>query len=163
MIQLVVTFFHAGRLRPAPGTWGSLAALPAALLLHMAGGPLFLVAATVIAFFLGTWATERYLKDTGTHDPSEVVIDEVVGQWIALFPVSLGASHAGAEITQLWPGILAAFLFFRAFDIWKPGPIGWCERLPGAWGVMMDDVAAGWIASLCVAVSAFVFHELVLR
>lgn len=158
MTRLIATFFYSGHLRPAPGTWGSLAGLIAAMLLHLAGGPLLLVLSTLAMFLLGAWATERHMKETGTHDPGEIVIDEVVGQWLAVLPVSIGASHAGVGITQLWPGLVAAFLLFRAFDIWKPGPIGWCETIPGAWGVMLDDVAAGWIASLCVAIAAFLFH-----
>jgi phosphatidylglycerophosphatase A len=158
MIRLIATFFYAGHLRPAPGTWGSLAGVVAGVLLHEFGGPLLLVIATVALFFVGTWATERHMKATATHDPGEIVVDEVVGQWIAMVPVSIGAAHAGFGIMALWPGLVVAFLAFRAFDIWKPGPIGWCETIPGAWGVMLDDVAAGWIASLCVAVAAFVFH-----
>ncbi len=158
MIRLIVTFFYAGHLRPATGTWGSLAALPAALALHLIGGPLLLVSTTILAFLAGLWATERYIAGAEDHDPSEVVIDEVVGQWIALLPVSLGAAHAGAAVTQLWPGVLAAFLFFRLFDIWKPGPVGLADRMDSALGVMLDDVAAGWIACLCVAVAAFVAH-----
>ncbi len=158
MIRLIVTFFYAGHLRPAPGTWGSLAAIPAAWALHLIGGPLLLVSATILAFLSGLWATERYIAGADDHDPSEIVIDEVVGQWIALLPVSLGAAHAGAAVTQLWPGVLAAFLFFRLFDIWKPGPVGLADRMDNALGVMLDDVAAGWIACLCVAVAAFVAH-----
>lgn len=158
MIRLIATFFYAGHLRPAPGTWGSLAALPTAWIVHELGGPLLLTAATFALFGVGIWVTGRYMADSGTHDPSEVVVDEVVGQWIALLPVSLGAAHAGTDIAQLWPGVAAAFLFFRAFDIWKPGPIGWADRQPGALGVMLDDVIAGWIAGLCVAVTAFAFH-----
>lgn len=107
---------------------------------------------------MGTWAVAHYLEAEGGEDPSEVVIDEVVGQWIALLPASFGASHAGAGALALWPGVLTAFLAFRLFDIWKPGPIALAERAPGAWGVMLDDVVAGWVAALCVAVFAFVFH-----
>jgi phosphatidylglycerophosphatase A len=158
MIRAIATFGFVGHLRPAPGTWGSLAAFPVAWAIHVAGGPWALLAVTVLLFFLGTWASERYMAETGAHDPSEVVVDEVVGQWIALLPVSIGAMHSGAAMVDLWPGILAAFVFFRAFDILKPGPVGWAETLPGGWGVMADDVVAGWIACLCVAVAAFVAH-----
>lgn len=158
MIRIVATFFYVGHIRPAPGTWGSLAALPAAWVLHTIGGPLLLASGTILLFLAGLWAAERYMAETGSHDPSEIVVDEVVGQWIALLPVSLGAVHAGAGVAALWPGVLTAFLAFRLFDIWKPGPVGWADRMDNAWGVMLDDVAAGWIASLCVAVAAFIFH-----
>lgn len=158
MIRAIVTFGFAGHLRPASGTWGSLAALPVAWALHVAGGPLLLLSATVLLFLAGLWATERYLAETGGKDPSEVVIDEAAGQWIALLPVSFGAAHADAGLAALWPGVLTAFLAFRLFDIWKPGPVAWAESAKGARGVMLDDVVAGWIAAMCVAVFAFVYH-----
>ena len=158
MIRAVVTFGYSGLLTPASGTWGSLAAIPVAWAIHALGGPILLVLATVLLFFAGLWATERYLAETGGEDPSEVVVDEAVGQWIALLPVSFGAAHAEAALADLWPGALTAFLAFRLFDILKPGPIALAEKAPGAWGVMLDDVVAGWVAALCVAVLAFVFH-----
>lgn len=158
MIRFIATFGYSGLLRPAPGTWGSAAACLAAWPIHALGGPYLLVTATAALLVAGLWASARYMGKTGTHDPSEITVDEAVGQWIALLPVSFGAAHAGADIVALWPGVLSAFVLFRLFDIWKPGPIGWADRQPGAWGVMLDDVAAGWIASLLVAVFAFVFH-----
>ena len=92
-------------------------------------------------------------------DPSEVVIDELVGQWIALWPLSLGLNHAGVDPWLFpWPGWLGAFLAFRLFDIWKPGPIGWADRQPGATGVMLDDLIAGVAAAVTVAVAAFIAH-----
>lgn len=158
MIRLVATFGLVGLLRPAPGTWGSAAACLAAWPIHALGGPLLLLSAAVLVFLAGLWASERYMAQNGVHDPSEIVVDEVAGQWIALLPVSLGAAQAGAPVAALWPGVVTAFVVFRLLDIWKPGPIGWADRQPGAWGVMLDDVAAGWIAALVVAVAAFVFH-----
>lgn len=158
MTRLIVTVFGAGLLRPAPGTWGSLAALPLAWALHVLGGPLALLVGTGAAFLLGLWATRDYMARTGRHDPSEVVIDELVGQWIALLPVSFGAVHAGADPAALWPGVLSAFVAFRAFDIWKPGPVGWADARDDAFGVMLDDVIAGWLAAMIVAVFAFVWH-----
>lgn len=158
MTRFLATFAYTGLLKPAPGTWGSAAAVLAAWPIHAFGGPLLLVLATIVVILVGLWAARDYMAQTGTHDPSEIVIDEVAGQWIALWPVSLGAAHAGASITALWPGALAAFAFFRLLDIWKPGPIGWADQQPGALGVMLDDIAAGWIAALLVAVFAFVWH-----
>ena len=73
-------------------------------------------------------------------------------------PVSLGAQIAGADFWALWPGVLTAFLAFRLFDIWKPGPVGWADRQPGAFGVMADDLIAGWLAALIVVVFAVVAH-----
>ena len=158
MSKLIATFGYVGLMRPAPGTWGSIAALLLAWPIHLLGGPILLIIVTLAVFGIGLWAARDYMTATGSHDPSEIVVDEAVGQWIALLPVSLGAAHAGASVAVLWPGILTALLAFRALDILKPGPIGWADQQPGAWGVMLDDVIAGWMAALIVAVAAFVFH-----
>ena len=155
---VIATFFGAGLLRPAPGTWGSLAALPVALALHMAGGFPLLAVATVIAFGLGWWATAQVTVGAGDHDPSWIVIDEVAGMWIALWAVSWPAWAHGLAVTALWPGWVAAFLLFRLFDIWKPGPVGWADRKGGPLGVMLDDVVAGVFAGLGVAAMAGLWH-----
>jgi len=158
MSRLIATFFGVGNLRPAPGTWGSLAALPVAYLIHLLGGfPLFAVA-TVAVFAIGWWATTRETQGKAEHDPSEIVIDEVAGQWIALWPVSAGAWHVGADMLALYPGWIMAVALFRLFDIWKPGPVGWADRRPDAFGVMMDDVIAGSMAAVLVALSAALAH-----
>jgi phosphatidylglycerophosphatase A len=156
--HLVATFLHVGHLRPAPGTWGSLAALPVAWALHMAGGPALLALGVLVAFTSGWWATRMETKGKADHDPSEIVIDEVAGQWLAFLPVSIGAAHAGVALTALWPGWITAFLAFRLFDIWKPGPIGWADRRGDALGVMLDDILAGVAAALCVMLGAFLAH-----
>ncbi len=160
MTRLIATFFYVGYLKPAPGTWGSIAALPAAWALHALGGPWVLILATFGIAGLGWWAASIEIAEMAGHDPSEIVIDEVVGQWIALWPVSLGAAMAGQGFVDLWPGILTAFLAFRAFDVWKPGPVGFADRMETPLGVMLDDIIAGWLAALVVAVAAFVAHGL---
>jgi len=115
------------------------------------------LAALVAVIALGTWATTELTR--GAHDdPSWIVIDEVAGQWVALLPVTFGAWWVGAEITALWPGWLAAFLLFRAFDIWKPGPVGRADRLQTPWGVMLDDLIAGAMAALGVILLAALAH-----
>lgn len=158
MRRMVLSFFFAGYLKPAPGTWGSLAALPAAWILTALGGPVLLIAATLAAYFGGVAATKAETAATNTHDPGWIVIDEVVGQWIALLPVAIGAWHVGRDPLALWPGIVAAFLFFRLFDIWKPGPVGKADARDDATGVMLDDVWAGLFAAICVIVLAVVAH-----
>ena len=154
----IATVAGTGHLRPAPGTWGSLAALPLAAALHLLGGPWLLTLAAAAGFAAGLWATGEVTRGAGDHDPSHVVIDEVVGQWIALLPISFGAWHVGASIFALWPGWIAAFLLFRAFDILKPGPVGWADRRHDALGVMLDDVIAGALAAICVILLAAVAH-----
>jgi phosphatidylglycerophosphatase A len=158
MTRMIATLAGIGYLRPASGTWGSLAALPLAWALHQIGGFWLLAAATLAVAAIGWWAVAREIAGSDIKDPSEIVIDEVAGQWIALWPVSFGAVFAGAEVLALWPGIVTAFLAFRLFDIWKPGPVGWADRQDGAMGVMADDLIAGWLAALVVAVAAVVAH-----
>lgn len=158
MSKLIATVCGVGYLRPAPGTWGSLAGVILALALHTFGGFTLLAIATIAVFFVGWWATASMTSGTENHDPSEVVIDEVVGQWIALWVVSYGATRMGALALALYPGWIAAFLLFRLFDIWKPGPVGWADRRNDAFGVMMDDVIAGVLAALVTGLLAALYH-----
>ena len=158
MSRLIGTFFGVGYLPWAPGTWGTAAALPVAYVLFLVGGFPALAIATVGATLLGWWATAEMTRGRDNHDPSEVVIDEVVGMWITLWPVFIGASHAGVDALQLWPGWLAGFVLFRIFDINKFGPIGWADRLDTPLGVMLDDVFAGIAAAICVGVLAWISH-----
>ena len=129
MTRIIATFLYVGHLRPAPGTWGTLAALAPAYALMALGGPWALVAGTVAAVAVGLWATGAEVARTGVSDPPEIVIDEVAGMWLALWPVAFGARMAGEEPAALWPGWLAAFVLFRLFDILKPGPVGWADRM----------------------------------
>lgn len=158
MTHLIATFFYVGHMRPAPGTWGSLAALPAALIIYLIAGPWGLVLGAVLAYVLGVWATGVETRGKDDHDPSEIVIDEVCGQWIALLPIAFGAANAGVSITALWPGWIAAFALFRLFDITKWGPIGWADRMHGPTGVMLDDVIAGVFAAIGVLLLAGLAH-----
>lgn len=156
--HLVATFGGVGTVRSAPGTWGSLAALPAAWVLHALGSSWLVAAGILVAFAAGIWATKREAAETGLHDPQHVVIDEVAGQWTALLPVLVGADHAGVDVLALWPGWIAAFVFFRLFDIWKPGPVGWADRRDDSMGVMLDDIVAGVMAAVVVVALAAAYH-----
>ncbi|MGR3713660.1 MAG: phosphatidylglycerophosphatase A family protein [Shimia sp.] len=158
MSKMIATMLGLGHISSMPGTLGSAAALPLAVIIHMAGGFYALLIATIIMFFLGWWATEVQVATRPGEDPSEIIIDELVGQWIALWVVSFGASHAGVSILKLWPGILAAFLFFRLFDITKWGIVGWADRRHDSLGIMLDDVFAGLQAMICVALLGYLWH-----
>ena len=152
LAQIIGTVGGVGYLRPASGTWGSLAALPLAWLVYVVGGVWLVVVLGAALFAAGVWATAEMTRGSDNHDPSEVVMDEVVGQWIALMAISYPSWSMGIDITRLWPGWIAGFLLFRLFDITKPGPIGWADRkLPGAAGVMMDDLLAGMAAAALLA------------
>lgn len=157
--HLIATFGGVGLLRPAPGTWGSLAALPVGYILHGLGGFPLLFIATALVTGVGIWACIQEHAATGLHDASEIVIDEVAGQWIALWPLSLGLWHAGVDPWMFpYPGWIGAFVMFRLFDIWKPGPVGWADRKNAPAWVMVDDLIAGFFAALAVAIAAGVAH-----
>ncbi|QYK40200.1 MAG: phosphatidylglycerophosphatase A [Paracoccaceae bacterium] len=158
MIRAITTFGYVGLLRPAPGTWGSLAALPLGLVIARFGGFPGLVAATVAVTALGLWACGVALRNRPGEDPAEIVIDEVAGMWMTLcFPAyafwSMG--HAG---WMPWPAWLAGLALFRLFDIWKPGPVGQADRRGDPAGVMLDDLWAGVFAGCGVVVLGGLWH-----
>jgi phosphatidylglycerophosphatase A len=137
---LIATWFGCGYVPIGPGTAGSLAALIIAIVLHVAyglGRGAFVVL-TLILLLPGIWAADVFAKRIGQKDPSVVVIDEVLGQWLTL---------AGAA-TLNWKSWLAAFALFRLFDIWKPPPVRQIEALPGGIGIVADDLMAGLYGAL---------------
>lgn len=156
--ELIGTVGGVGNLRPAPGTWGSLAGLVLAYVLYVLGGLWVFVLAIPLVFAAGWWATIRMTKGAENHDPSEIVVDEVAGQWVALLPVIIGAAHVGVPVLSLWPGWIVAFFGFRLFDILKPGPVGWADRRDDPLGVMLDDVIAGLLAAVVVALAGILYH-----
>ena len=175
---LVVTFFGSGMSPKAPGTMGSLAAAivayPMAVLAsHLFNGKeslplplhisktqsefpinLFFLTAALIVFFAAIPFVKKAMKDTGTEDPGWIVIDEVCGIFMALafFPTDIIVAH---------PWFLAiAFGLFRFFDILKPLGIHKMEKLPGAWGVMADDLLGGVYSGILLWLSAVGIYAL---
>ena len=146
MSHLIATFFYIGHLRPAPGTWGSLAALLLGYVIVQTAGVLGLCMGIMITCIIGWWATAAQTKDKDDHDPSEIVIDEVAGQWIAILPIAMWP-HA-YEIS-IWYWFLA-FAGFRMFDIIKPGLVGWADRQVSPIGVMLDDIIAGLMTAAAI-------------
>lgn len=145
--KIIATGFGSGYSPLAPGTAGALVACGMLLGLHAVlpgqfsgGWPQvhWLLLLTAIFFFLGVKSANVLEKEWG-HDPSRIVVDEMVGVWIAM----LGVPFSGANLAL-------AFILFRVFDIWKPLGIKKMERLKGGWGVMMDDVLAGVYSALLV-------------
>ena len=135
--QLLATGFGVGLLPKAPGTWGSLFALPAAWGIAAAAGQSGLALAAAGVFVLGIWAAGACVEKQGIQDPSPVVIDEIAGQWAALLLVPVDFIHYGV-----------GFVLFRAFYILKPWPVGWADReVKGGLGSMLDDALAAAYAA----------------
>ena len=132
----MATFFGAGRLRPGPGTWGSLATALLWWLLasHLPAGTRIpvLVVLIVIVVVVGIPAATLEARGCGKKDPSHVVIDEVAGQLVTFLACPI-----------VWQALLAGFILFRGFDILKPPPVRSLERLPEGTGIVVDDLGAG--------------------
>lgn len=134
---IIASVFGIGYFPLASGTVMSAVAIPFAIMIAHAGGGWAVVGASLIVFVIGVWACGDHVRATGRDDPSECVIDELAGQWLACAGISLGFGPGSAAEFAL------AFLLFRLFDILKPWPISAAEKLPGGWGVMADDMLAG--------------------
>ena len=134
-VHLLAFGFGSGAAARAPGTWGSLAAIP--LWYAFAWLPWQAYWAVVlVAFLVGIWLCGKTATDLKVHDHGGIVWDEFVGMWIVL----------GVFPDQI-VGVLMAFALFRLFDVVKPWPISWLDdRLPGGLGIMIDDVVAGFMA-----------------
>ena len=146
LAAIISSGFGSGYSPKAPGTVGSLAAVVFWMILAECGAfPtwMYQIVAAALVVVIGLLAANTSLEEEGGEDPQWIVIDEWAGIFIALI---------AAEPANLWH-VFLAFLGFRLFDIVKPGPVAWAEDLPGAWGVMLDDVVAG-IFTLLVLVAA---------
>lgn len=145
--MFVATFFGAGLSPVAPGTVGSLAALPLAyFLLSVPTGSAML--AIAVLFLMGVWASNAVEAALEQHDASLIVIDEVVGQCLVV--VLLDVCLRGLVDTTLL--LLLSFIAFRLFDIVKPWPVGWVDNeVEGGLGVMLDDAVAALLAVPFVA------------
>ena len=137
--SIVATFCGIGRLKPGPGTWGSLATVVlwglASSRIPIASRTWVTVLAAAAATAVGIPAATRVARAWGKKDPQFVVIDEVAGQLVTLIAVPLA-----------WKSFLAGFILFRVFDILKPFPIRRLERLPEGIGIVVDDLGAGLYA-----------------
>ena len=136
----LATWFGCGRVPKAPGTMGTLGAIPLYLLVVRCGRPGVAIAAMLVTV-VGIWSASIVARELGTKDPQIVVIDEVAGFLITMVPVG-GVS---------WRPVVVGFLLFRLFDVVKPWPARSLEKLAGGWGIVLDDVAAGAMAALLMA------------
>ena len=143
--RLISSVGYIGRVPLAPGTAGSFAAFCAWYFIFPILKTPYFIFLTLIIFFGGVYTSKLTEKQLATHDPSEIVIDEWVGQWISLWWL---------ELSFFWG--LIVFFIFRIFDIWKPWPANKLDLIPHGWGVMLDDVAAGIYTLLVIQSILFI-------
>ncbi len=166
MRELFLTFFYVGKIPVAPGTFGTLAAVPFALgiLLYLPQTTLFLLG--LFLFIAGAKAVSEYEKESGSHDEKKIVIDEVAGVFIAI-SIAPGVSipleaYQSFELAIFVP-LMLSVIYFRIFDILKPSFIGRIDRnVKGGWGVMGDDVLAGFAAGFASAITWVAIDKLLL-
>jgi len=136
LIHFFASGFGAGLAPIAPGTAGTLAAIPIYLLLDATLGPALYAAVVLAMFALGVWLCHETERDLGERDAGQIVWDEIVGYLVTMWLAPRG-----------WGWVVLGFFLFRLFDIWKPFPIRALERrIPGGFGIMFDDVLAGLYA-----------------
>jgi phosphatidylglycerophosphatase A len=133
----IATWFGCGRVPIAPGTAGTLGAIPV-YWLAVRGGPAAVAAVAVLLTFVGVWAASVVSRETGKKDPQFVVVDEVAGMLVTMVPAAAFS----------WPTVAAGFVLFRLLDITKPWPVRALEKLPGGWGIVLDDIAAGALGAV---------------
>lgn len=135
--------FGSGLAPKAPGTFGTLAAIPLFLMMQNLSLMSYL-SVVLLGFVAGIWICQQAVNWLGQEDPSAVVWDEFVGYWVTMIAAPTG-----------WQWVIAGFVLFRLFDILKPWPISWCDKkLHGGFGIMLDDVVAGLMALIVMQVLA---------
>ena len=145
-VYFIAFGFGSGLMPVAPGTWGTLAAMPVYLLMAGLPWPVYLLL-VALAFGVGVWVSDIVSKDLGVHDYKGIVWDEVAGYLLTMFMAPQGFG---------W--MLIGFLLFRLFDIWKPQPIGYIDQhVSGGLGIMLDDIIAAIPAALILQLLAWNF------
>ena len=151
--KLISSFFYVGFLRPAPGTWGSIVGIILAYIVLKIVTFITFCLLLLFVILIGFWGIKKYIgKNSEKSDPAEVVLDEVIGQWIAVLPIGYMIQLPEFNFEELMFVWIWAFVSFRFFDIIKLGLVGWADNLGGALGVILDDILAGIAAGFTVVV-----------
>ena len=153
----------SGAAKKAPGTFGTLAAIPffiAMSFLHLYA----YIAVVLVSFVVGVYLCDRASKDMGVHDHGGIVWDEFVGFWITMLPIPFIAIGGDLSIVQSALFVFLGFVFFRFFDILKPWPIKWLDlKVHGGFGIMIDDVLAGVFALAWLQVAIVILTPLLFK
>ncbi|CAN5242599.1 phosphatidylglycerophosphatase A [soil metagenome] len=146
-LHFVAFGFGSGALPFAPGTWGTVVAIPLYLAIRDLSLAYYLTI-LFVAIIAGIWLCDKVAKEVGVHDHSGIVWDEIVGYGVTM----IAAPHE-------WQWIIIGFLLFRLFDIWKPWPIGWIDKhAPGGFGSVIDDIVAAIYAWLVLQGLAYLIQ-----
>ena len=154
MVKLYVTILGLGLAPFAPGTLGSLAGILLWLVIREVISPGAMLFSVVVLFFFSWIMTKNYInqKNGGEHDPSEVIIDELIGQWISLIPILyLDYILYTMSISETITIMFLSFLLFRFFDIVKPWPISFFDQQQNSFSVLFDDVLAGFFSAIFIS------------
>ena len=144
-INFLAFGFGSGLAPFAPGTFGTLAAIPIYLLMQPLSLPIYLVIVAIVSI-VGIWICDISSKSLGVHDHSGIVWDEFAGYFVTMIAAPKG-----------WLWIVIGFALFRLFDIWKPWPISFLDKkVGGGFGIMVDDLLAGVFALLCLQLLALI-------
>jgi phosphatidylglycerophosphatase A len=181
LATIIATFFGIGNIKYASGTFGSMVTLPFFILISyfftklksFVSCIILCVSIIIILFCIGYWAVDLYIKTNNSKDPKEVVIDEVIGQMIAYILSTIAllffASYFGNDFSIIGNFetaislilLIAPFIFFRVFDILKPGLVGYFDKkVEGAKGIILDDVIAGFYSGFVVSFILFILFYL---
>ena len=160
-LLLVAQGLGLGRLHPGPGTWGSLGGILLTTGLLLVPDPVFYIAAVLILVAAAVPVCSVAERTLGETDPGSVVLDEIVAVPIAFSGYAahwwaVGATPRIEGISQWWPALLATFVLFRIFDIWKPWPIRRLQDFHGGLGIVLDDVAAAIVSAVLLALGTTV-------
>jgi len=138
-VQLLAVGFGSGLAPKAPGTFGTLAAIPLFILLSALSDNTYL-AVVLLLTIIGIYLCDKTAKDVGVHDHPAIVWDEFIGYFITML-----------YLPVTWQTVIVGFVLFRVFDILKPWPISWLDKhCHGGFGIMIDDVVAGIFACVCM-------------
>jgi phosphatidylglycerophosphatase A len=142
IVQALATGFYLGKIPFAPGTWGTLLGIPVVWIMSRGHSDVRYMILVVVLILVASFIAELHERNTGGHDPAEIVIDEVAGYAVAM-----------TMLPETWQSYVAAFVVFRIFDILKPFPINRIdERVKGGLGTVLDDVAAGLVTNVILQV-----------
>ena len=151
MIKFFGTIFYIGYFPFFPGTFASIISLIFGVLFFKVFGLISFLLVTAILFLVGWWCCKKIISSHKNKDPSEIVIDELVGQWISIIPIFYFLDYQKITFSSLpYSELIFAFIIFRLFDIVKIGPILWADNLKSGLGVMLDDCLAGCVTFLII-------------